>query len=61
MEPRRHGARKLLTYQSLLFNILPALHTKVDISDRGVFQTPQPVHPTADSEYHFGAKVASGF
>ena len=47
MEPRRHGAEKLLTYQSLLFNILPALHTKVDISCKGVFQTPQPDFLTA--------------
>ena len=28
---------------------------------KGVFQTPQPVHPTADSEYHAECKVASRF
>ena len=28
---------------------------------KGVFETPQPVHPAVDLEYHFGAKVASGF
>ena len=38
MEPRRHGAEKLLVYQSLLFNILPALHTKVDIYTRVFFR-----------------------
>ena len=27
----------------------------------GCFETPQPVHPTADSEYHVRRKVASRF
>ena len=52
---------KTASLQSLLFNILPALHTMVDISYMGVFQTPQPDFLTAYSEYHVGRKVASRF